>query len=426
MGLNLEQSRTQPRKQPGTQARNAFRRAARRWRPAAAAIGLVILGGCAATGENAGTTSRDVDSPNPDVGVVGAWIVTLDRGSDGLPESTLTMLRLPIPDVASGTDAHVEVKQATIPCEGIGNGGMLRLSHDGAWALVPIGANSGVLQLVYLAGPQPAVIDTIDFNSPVGRVSWRRDNTLIAVALPEKEEIAIIPVTGTGFGEPTQWPMPGVKPTAVEWSPSGRRLAVIAEGVIPVGFFSVRGEGGQSMGLRRISVDFSAMPIEGVAIKSGHWTSNERALIVFGSSFGANTGDNPAAVSIVSFDEQEGGRWLGGFNIAGAATASAMSPEGDLLAVVTVDFNLGVGGAISLFRVDPSTGALEVADQVAVDGPPSSISFDRAGTTLLATDFERDLIRIWRIDRSERDPRLIDTGLEVETGIAPHAVAVAP
>ena len=397
-----------------------------RWNSIAVVAGFAILCGCAATGEPAGKTTRAAQAQSPDAGVVGEWIVTLDRGSDGRPQSTLTMLKLPIPDVASGSDAHVVVKQGSIPCEGIGNGGMLRLSPDGAWAMVPIGASSGVLQLVYLAGPKPAVIDTVDFKTAVGQVSWRRDNTLIAVALPNEEQIAIVPVSGTGFGEPTLWPMPGVKPIAVEWSPSGRRLAVIAEGVIPVGFFAVRSDDGQSMGLRRISVDFSALPIEGVALKSGHWTPNERALIVFGSSFGGAAVENPAAVSIVSFDEDEGGRWLGGFNIAGAATASAMSPEGDLLAVVTVDFNLGVGGAISLFRVDPGTGALEVADQVAVDGPPSSMSFDRAGSTLLTTDFERDIIRIWRIDRSGRDPKLVDSGLEVETGIAPHAVAVAP
>ena len=42
--------------------------------------------------------------------------------------------------------------------------------------------------------------------------------------------------------------------------------------------------------------------------------------------------------------------------------------------------------------------ATEVADQVAVDGPPSSIAFDRAGSTLLTTDYDRDLIRIWRIE----------------------------
>ncbi len=395
-------------------------------RPMVGVLAAAALCGCAATGEKTGTTSRGAEASSPDAGVVGQWIVTLDRGSDGLPQSTLTMLKLPIPDVASGDDAHVEVKQGSIPCEGVGSGGVLKLSPDGAWALVPIGANSGVLQLVYLAGPEPSVIDTIDFNTQVGKVSWRRDNTLVAVALPENEQIAIIPISGTGFGEPTEWPMPGVKPTAVEWSPSGRRLAVIAEGVIPVGFFTVRGEGGESLGLRRISVDFSALPIEGVSLKNGHWTPNERALIVYGSSFGASTADNPAAVSIVSFDEEEGGRWLGGFNIAGAATASALSPEGDLLAVVTVDFNLGVGGAISLFRVDPATGAMEVADQVAVDGPPSSIAFDRAGSTLLTTDFERNLIQIWRIDQSGRDPQLVDSGLEVETGIAPHAVAVAP
>lgn len=395
-------------------------------RPMVGVLAAAALCGCAATGEQTGTTSRGADAPNPDAGVVGQWIVTLDRGSDGLPQSTLTMLKLPIPDVASGDDAHVEVKQGSIPCEGVGSGGVLKLSPDGAWALVPIGANSGVLQLVYLAGPEPSVIDTIDFDTQVGKVSWRRDNTLVAVALPESEQIAIIPISGTGFGESTEWPMPGVKPTAVEWSPSGRRLAVIAEGVIPVGFFTVRGEGGESLGLRRISVDFSALPIEGVSLKNGHWTPNERALIVYGSSFGTSTADNPAAVSIVSFDEEEGGRWLGGFNIAGAATASALSPEGDLLAVVTVDFNLGVGGAISLFRVDPATGAMEVADQVAVDGPPSSIAFDRAGSTLLTTDFERNLIQIWRIDQSGRDPQLVDSGLEVETGIAPHAVAVAP
>jgi hypothetical protein len=398
-----------------------------RWKSAAGLlVGYSILCGCATTAEQPGATTRAAQAESPSAGVIGEWIVTLDRGSDGRPHSTLTMLKLPIPDVASGSDARVEVKQGSIPCEGIGNGGMLRLSPDGAWALVPIGAGSGVLQLVYLAGPQPAVIDTIDFESAIGRVSWRRDNTLVAVALPEQEQIAIIPISGSGFGEPTEWPMPGVKPVAVEWSPSGRRLAVIAEGVIPVGFFSVRGDATQSLGLRRISVDFSALPIEGVALKSGHWMPNEKALIVFGSSFGGATVENPAAVSIVSFDEDGGGRWLGGFNIAGAATASAMSPEGDLLAVVTVDFNLGVGGAISLFRVDPGTGSLEVADQVAVDGPPSSMSFDRAGSTLLTTDFERDLIRIWRIDRSGRDPQLVDSGLEVETGVAPHAVAVAP
>ena len=398
----------------------------RRWKPVGVVVGIALLCGCATTIEQTETTTLGVEAPISDVGVVGQWIVTLDRGAHGGPHSTLTMLKLPIPDVAHGADAHVEVKQGAIPCESVGNGGLLRISHDGAWALVPIGALSGVLQLVYLAGPEPTVIDTIDFGSRVGSMSWRRDNTLAAIALPEREQIAIIPITGSGFGEPTRWPMPGVKPTAVEWSPSGRRLAVIAQGVIPVGFFTVRGEKGQSMGLRRISVDLSALPIEGVAIKSGYWTPNERALIVFGSSFGSDAAENPAAVSIVSFDEEEGGHWLGGFNIAGAATASAMSPEGDLLAVVTVDFKLGVGGAISLFRVDPDTGALEVADQVAVDAPPSSISFDRAGSTLLATDFERDLIRIWRIDRSGRDPQLIDTGLEVETGIAPHAVAVAP
>lgn len=407
--------------------RERFRMNWLRWKLAAVGAGALILCGCAATGEQAtGTTTRDAEAPSPSAGVVGQWIVTLDRGSDGLPKSTLTMLKLPIPDVASGSDAQVQVKQGAIPCEGVGNGGMLSLSPDGAWALVPIGAGSGVLQLVYLAGPEPAVIDTVDFQTPVGRVSWRRDNTLAAVALPEKEQIAIIPIGGTGFGEPTEWPMPGVKPTAVEWSPSGRRLAVIAQGVIPVGFFTVRGSGGESLGLRRISVDFSALPIEGVSLKGGHWTPNEQSLIVFGTAFGGNSAENPAAVSIVSFDEENGGRWLGGFNIAGAATASAMSPEGDLLAVVTVDFNLGVGGAISLFRVDPATGALEVADQIAVDGPPSSISFDRAGATLLTTDFERDLVRIWRIDRSGRDPKLVDSGLEVETGVAPHAVAVAP
>lgn len=390
------------------------------------ALAFLATPGCATSPEHTGTTSRAAEAKSPSAGVVGEWIVTLDRGADGQPQSTLTMLRLPIPDVASGSNARVEVKQGRIPCEGIGNGGMLRLSPDGAWALVPVGSRSGVLQLVYLAGPEPAVIDTVDFGTALGRVSWRRDNTLVAVALPEEEMIAILPVSGSGFGEPTEWPMPGVKPVAVEWSPSGTRLAVIAEGVIPVGFFTVRGEGGRSMGLRRISVDFSALPIDGVALKSGHWTPNEESLIVFGSSFGGNAIENPAAVSIVSFDEEEGGRWLGGFNIAGAATASAMSPEGDLLAVVTVDFNLGMGGAISLFKVNRTTGALEVSDQVAVDGPPSSISFDRAGATLLTTDFERDLIRIWRVDRSGRNPQLVDSGLEVETGIAPHAVAVAP
>ena len=69
---------------------------------------------------------------------------------------------------------------------------------------------------------------------------------------------------------------------------------------------------------------------------------------------------------------------------------------------------------------------MEVADQIAVDGPPSSMTFDRAGATLLTTDYERDLVRIWRVDRSGRDPQLVDSGLEVETGVAPHAVAVAP
>jgi len=400
------------------------------WRAALGALttaGVIGLGaGCASTAETTETTAAPQPAPRTNAGVVGEWIVTLDRGADGNPDSTLTMLKLPIPDVSSGDGARVEVKQATIPCEGVGNGGLLTLSPDGAWALVPIGASSGVLQMIYLAGDRPVIIDTVDFGTRVGQVSWRRDNTLVAVALPDEEEIAIVPISGDGFGAPTNWPMPGVRPTAVEWSPSGRKLAVIAQGVIPIGFFTVRGEGGQSMGLRRISVDLSAMPLEGVTLKSGHWTPNERALVVFGTSFGASAVESPAAVSIVSFDEEEGARWLGGFNIAGAATASAMSPEGDLLAVVTVDFNLGSGGAISLFRVDPRTGALEVADQAAVDGPPSSMAFDRAGSTLLTTDYERDLIQIWRIDRSGRDPQLINTGLEVETGVAPHAVAVAP
>lgn len=394
----------------------------------ASCIGAALLCGCASApaAEPAGTTSRAAEAQSPDAGVIGEWIVTLDRGTDGKPQSTLTMLKLPIPDVASGSDAHVGVKQGNIPCEGVSNGGMLRLSPDGAWALVPVGAGSGVLQLVYLAGPEPAVIDSFDFRTRVGQASWRRDNTLVAVALPDKEEIAIVPVTGSGFGDATEWPMPGVKPVAVEWSPSGRRLAVIAEGVIPIGFFTVRGDDGQAMSLKRIGVDLSALPIDGVALRSGHWLPSERAMIVFGSSYGSVSAENPAAVSIVSFDEDEGGHWLGGFNIAGAATASAMSPNGDLLAVVTVDFNLGMGGAISLFRVDPRSGSMEVADQVAVDGPPSSISFDRAGSTLLATDFERDLIRIWRVDRARGEPRLVDSGLEVETGVSPHAVAVVP
>jgi len=382
--------------------------------------------GCATTAEQTGTTSRTTETPGADAGVVGEWIVTLDRGANGAQNSTLTMLKLPIPDVPSGADAHVEVKQARIPSESVGDGGQLRLSADGAWALVPVSVESGVLQLVYLAGPEPAIIDTMDFGSPIGRVSWRRDNTLAAVALPDREQIAIVSVTGSGFGEATEWPLPGVRPRGVEWSPSGRRLAVIADGVIPVAFFVVRGENGDRMGLRRISVDLSALPIDGVALKSGHWTPNERALIVYGASYSGNATQNPAAVSMVLFDEEEGGRWLGGYNIAGAAGSSALSPDGDLLAVVTMDFGPGSGGAISLFRVDPTAGVLEVADQVAVNGPPASIAFDRAGSTLLTTEYELDMIRIWRIDHAGDQPQLVDTGLQVETGVAPHAVAVAP
>lgn len=408
--------------------RQGFSRSPKRISVAALAFAsaLTLAFGCASAPQTSDATPSAEQSPAPSAGVIGDWIVTLDRGANGAPNSTLTMLKLPIPDVDSGDGAQVQVKQASIPCEGVGNGGLLTLSPDGAWALVPIGANSGVLQMIYLAGPRPVIIDTVEFDSRVGQVSWRRDNTLVAVALPDQEQVAIVPISGDGFGAPTVWPMPGVKPTAVEWSPSGRRLAVLAEGLIPIGFFTVRGDGAQSMGLRRISVDLSAMPIEGVTLKSGHWTPNERAMVVFGTSFGSRATESPAAVSIVSFDEEDGARWLGGFNIAGAATASAMSPEGDMLAVVTVDFNLGSGGAISLFRVDPRTGALEVADQVAVDGPPSSMAFDRAGATLLTTDYERDLVRIWRIDRAGHSPQLVDSGLEVETGVAPHAVAVVP
>ncbi len=395
---------------------------------ALAGAGACALGACSSGSGARSAVEQAPVGPVRNAGVSGSWIVTLDRGEADADASTLTMLQLPIPDVSQGDESRIVFKQGIVPCDVRQTGWDMQMSPDGRWAIIPGGgADQGSLQLVALGAEQPTIIDTVRIGEPVSDVSWRGDGMLAAVTLPGSGQIALVQASAAGFAQPTLWPITGGVPVSVEWSPSGRTLAVLTDGSTPLQFFGVRPEQGGSPGMRRLPADLSAMPGSGLDARSVHWTPDERSLLVFGSILDEyRAGATPAGVSLVAFDEVDGARWLGGFNIAGSPVAAALSPTGDLLAVVTVDFEANLRGSISLFSLDEETGALEVAHQMTTQGAPSAVAFDAAGAHLLSTDFENDLVRVWRVDRAEREPRLVDTGLEVGTGVAPHAVAVVP
>lgn len=431
----------------------------------------VAILGCAGEGQPViSTPSRDRVSGSAIVAISdGDMAITMFDdgflfGPDGSgamrTDDLLTVIGLPLPEPGD-REQRTRFGSARVSSSVIGPPRNLAVDAQGRFALVLSTRGhasrdavswedlspGGRLTLVDLRdsfGRGPRISATLDVGPAATTVALSRDGSLAVVLSGSEKVVQFISTDGTTLarvGEAALIGMPatGAQPTCVAISPDGATLGVTVVGANVVAFYEiVKGQG--AYGLRPFGdpVRVGDFPYTGAFSPSGGhffttnlgWDRSQDRYLVSAP----NT--TVSMIRVAGADAEDPAHRVVATAGAGQnGEGIAVSPRGDLVAIGNLrrsflretDPAFTLGGTLQLLRVDETAGTLTSGPEVEGPAGPQGLSFDATGDHLLVTDFERGVVQIWRVDRSQDGPPALRyTGLRVGVGDGAHNVAIIP
>lgn len=367
----------------------------------AACAAVLVIAGCA--GSEGGRREAD-EAPaiaaSP-ADIRGSTLLCL--GDPGGGSGTLTVVSLPIREPVTPS-ALVDVR-----ADPLGPPGSLAISPDGRFAFVAQAGDAGdTVAIVELRAAPPRVVEQVFVGQSPRGVAINASGDLLAVVTRQPDAplvmLPIDPGSPTPAGEALAWPLSRLRDesaaaSSVQWHPSGRMLAITLPESDEVAFFAVdRGDGG------RIEVALAAAPTRvGPTPLHAAFAQDGRVLVCLCASryAGGSMPISPGQLCAVAVPDlprrwDKNGALLGSPpRVIGRAALPpgpaglAISPGGREAAVVCIsgaDGTPGRGGTLSVFTIDRS-GELTVKAQTSLGAVPAGVAFDASGRFVLVSQF---------------------------------------
>jgi DNA-binding beta-propeller fold protein YncE len=410
--------------------------------------------------------------------------MTATTFSDGLlgtrpagAKDAMTVVKLPIamPDSREASTWQTHVAQVDVSNSTMGPPTSLAVTPDGRFAYAvetrgPAGPTATklddlpggqLLTAVDLTDPAaPSVLGTINVGGGPRAVDVRADGRYVAVASGTPGgQLVIVKVSPTApLTEPMSFKLPGigdrnVKPSSVQWHPSGRYLALTLPESNEVAFFEFNpdvGNGNPGIAPWGEPVKVGKYPASGRFSPCGRYfitTDLGWGTDVPGFMAGAPEGQlSVIALSDVasSIDEhgtldvsrvRHGVTARAGVGIS--PEALAISPDGRFVVTGNVKTSfMPVGdarhsaGSLSLLSFEPGSGQLTNLGEFPIAAMPQGVAFDASGQNVIVSQFRSfdpgavdGELAFFKLLRDPA-PRLEQADFFVGVGVGPHGVLI--
>lgn len=304
-----------------------------------------------------------------------------------------------------------------------------------------------LLQMVSIADPMnPAMVSSVYVGPNPSACDVSPDGTMVAVVTRKaREQLVIVPVEGGSLGGPMAWELTGIDDSeavasSVTWSPDGTMLAVCLPNRDEVVFYEfAKIDDGLAISPCGGPVKVGKFPFH------GQWTPDGRHFITTDLQWQSKSDDHllmapPGTLSVVSVGrgEHPAHSVVCTAPVGVSPEGLAISPDGKY--VVTANLKKSFlpegdsrleSGSLTLLSMGEG-GQLAPLGEYELGGMPEGISFDAKGNFVVVTLF-RSLdpqamdgeLAFWRLNaRHGKGPVLEQADFWVGVGRGPHGVLV--